>query len=102
MLKEKGIDAIHNTKYNNYPIKTDTYLKSRNTVQNILSQNKNITKIIDIHRDSYSDKETTASTIEIRKKALEQNYRPLIIDGIRKVMNGDTTLEELNRQLIIY
>lgn len=43
-----------------------------------------------------------ASTIEIRNKALEQNYKPLVIDGIKKVLNGDTTLEELNRQLILY
>lgn len=43
-----------------------------------------------------------ASTIEIKNKALEQNYRPLVIDGIRKVLNGDTTLEELNKQLILY
>ena len=43
-----------------------------------------------------------ASTIEIRKKAQEQNYKPLVIDGIRKIMNGETTLEELNRQLILY
>lgn len=43
-----------------------------------------------------------ASTIEIRKKALEQNYRPLVIDGIKKILHGDTTLEELNRQLILY
>ena len=43
-----------------------------------------------------------ASTIEIRKKAQEQNYKPLVIGGIRKIMNGETTLEELNRQLILY
>ena len=43
-----------------------------------------------------------ASTIEIRDKALEQNYKPLVIDGISKILNGDTTLEELNRQLILY
>ena len=43
-----------------------------------------------------------ASSIEIRNKALEQNFRPLIVDGIRKILAGDTTLEELNRKLIIY
>ncbi len=43
-----------------------------------------------------------ASTIEIRKEALEQSYKPLVVDGIRKILNGDTTLEELNRQLILY
>ncbi len=43
-----------------------------------------------------------AATIEIKEKAIEQNYRPLIVDGINKVLKGYTTLEELNRQLIIY
>lgn len=43
-----------------------------------------------------------ASTIEIRNKALEQNYRPLVVDGLHKVLGGYTTLEELNRQLVLY
>lgn len=43
-----------------------------------------------------------ASTIEIRNKALEQEYKPLVIDGIHKVLNGYTTLDELNKQLILY
>ena len=43
-----------------------------------------------------------ASTMEIRSKALEQNYRPLVIDGINKVLKGTTTLDELNRQLVLY
>ena len=43
-----------------------------------------------------------ASTIEIRQKAYGENYKPLVVDGIRKILNGDTTLEELNRQLILY
>ena len=43
-----------------------------------------------------------ASTLEIRNKALEQNYKPLVMDGIKKVLNGSTILDELNRQLILY
>ncbi len=43
-----------------------------------------------------------ASSFEIRKKALETGYEPFIIDGIRKVINGVTTLDELNKKLIIY
>ena len=43
-----------------------------------------------------------ASTIEIRDRALKQRYKPLIVDGINKVLDGVTNLEELNRQLIIY
>ena len=43
-----------------------------------------------------------ASTIDIRKKAIEENYRPLVVDGIKKVLAGDTTLEEVNKKLLIY
>lgn len=42
-----------------------------------------------------------ASSIEIRNKALEKNYRPLAVDGIKKVLMGITTLEELNNKLLI-
>ena len=42
------------------------------------------------------------SSIEIRKKALEQEYRPLVIDGINKVIAGATNLDELNKKLLIY
>ena len=42
------------------------------------------------------------SSIEIRKKALEQSYRPLVVDGIHKVIQGYTNLDEINRKLLIY
>lgn len=42
------------------------------------------------------------SSIEIRKIALQQGYRPLVVDGIRKVIEGYTTLEELNKKLLFY
>ena len=43
-----------------------------------------------------------ASSMELRKKALEENYRPLIVDGIKKVLKGETTLEELNKKLVFF
>ncbi len=43
-----------------------------------------------------------ASSMEIRKTALEIGYRPLIIDGFQKVLEGITTLDELNNKLAIY
>lgn len=43
-----------------------------------------------------------ASSIEIRKEALKGKYRPLVVDGLHKVLNGTTTLEELNNKLVIY
>lgn len=43
-----------------------------------------------------------ASSIEIRDEALKGSYKPLIIDGLNKVLDGKTVLEELNNKLIIY
>lgn len=42
------------------------------------------------------------SSIEIRKKAMEKDYKPLIVDGVNKVLSGFTNLNELNKKLIIY
>ena len=42
------------------------------------------------------------SSIEIRKKAMEKDYRPLVIDGVTKVLKGETNLNELNKKLIIF
>jgi type IV pilus assembly protein PilB len=43
-----------------------------------------------------------ASTLEIRSEALKQGYKPLVVDGIYKVLDGITTLDELNNQLVIF
>ena len=43
-----------------------------------------------------------ASTLEIRDEALKHGYKPLLVDGIAKVVEGITTLEELNSKLLFY
>ena len=43
-----------------------------------------------------------ASTIEIREEALKEGYKPLIVEGLRRVLDGTTTLEELNSKLLFY
>ncbi len=43
-----------------------------------------------------------ASSIEIRKEALKGTYRPLVIDGLNKILTGYTTLDELNKKLRIF
>ena len=43
-----------------------------------------------------------ASSIEIKKKALELGYKPFVTDAVNKVIEGITTLDEINRKLIIY
>ena len=42
------------------------------------------------------------SSFDIRNKALEQGFVPLAVDGINKVLNGLTTLEEVNKKVSIY
>lgn len=41
-------------------------------------------------------------SIEIRNAALKGEYKPLIIDGLQKVLDGITNLKELNNKLAIY
>ncbi|MCI8361855.1 MAG: type II/IV secretion system protein [Clostridia bacterium] len=43
-----------------------------------------------------------ASSMEIRNEALKGEYKPLLVDGLYKVLEGMTTLKELNNQLVIY
>ena len=72
-------------------------------------QDNEVTGII---RTLYTEKSITedirelivqsASSMEIRKRALEEGYRPLAVDGIKKVLNGITTLEELNNKILMY
>lgn len=42
------------------------------------------------------------STLEIKREAAKYGYKPLITDGIQKVIDGITTLDELNNKLVIY
>lgn len=42
------------------------------------------------------------SSLEIKRMAENSNYRPLAVDGLAKVVNGITTLSELNKKLMLY
>lgn len=43
-----------------------------------------------------------ASSLELRNEALKTGYKPLVVDGLYKILNGITTLDELNNQLVIF
>ncbi len=43
-----------------------------------------------------------APSMDIRRKAIEQGYKPLIVDGIKKVLRGETTIDELNKKLLFF
>ena len=61
-----------------------------------------IFEILDITEEIKEAIMNGKSSIDIRKEALQQSYKPLVVDGIRKVIQGITTLDELNRKLLIY
>ena len=42
------------------------------------------------------------SSIEIKKIAEKYDYKPIIVDALRKVVDGIVTLEEVNKKLRIY
>ncbi len=43
-----------------------------------------------------------ASSLKIRDLASQQGYRPLIVDALNKVLDGVTTLEEVDKRLVLY
>lgn len=43
-----------------------------------------------------------ASSLEIKNEALKLGYKPLVVDGINKVIDGVTNLAEINKKLLIY
>ena len=61
-----------------------------------------IFEILDITDDIKELIMNGASSIEIKKHALQENYRPLSVDGINKVIAGITNLDELNRKILMF
>ena len=59
-------------------------------------------EILDINDEVKELISRDASTIEIKKKALEFEYKPFVVDAMSKVLEGITTLDEVNKELIIY
>lgn len=43
-----------------------------------------------------------SSPLKIKELALNKGYKPLVVDGVQKVLKGITTLEELNKKLAIF
>ena len=43
-----------------------------------------------------------ASSLKIKETAIKQGYRPLVVDAIQKVLDGISTLEEVNNKLAFY
>lgn len=61
-----------------------------------------IFEVLDVTDEIKEEIMNGKSSLEIRREALKQNYKPLVVDGINKIIQGHTTLEELNKKLLIY
>lgn len=61
--------------------------KGRLAIMEILKMNADLDDLI-AHR---------ASTRDLRKAALERGFAPLVEDGLRRVLDGSTTLDEVSR-----
>ncbi len=61
-----------------------------------------IFEILDLNDELKEMVMSGKSSLEIRQEALKHGYRPLVVDGINKIIAGKTTLEELNKKLLIY
>ncbi len=107
-FSEKEIEIINKIgeKYN---VKFD--LKGKKTYEAVGCKHCNqsgyldrigIFEILNINDEIKELISNNSSSMEIRKAALELGYKPLIVDGIYKVLSGVTTLEELNNKLVIY
>lgn len=42
------------------------------------------------------------STLAIREQAFKQGYKPLVVEGIKRAVEGVTTMDELNNKLLFY
>ena len=107
-INERDLELIHKVEEKN-GVKFD--LKDKKTYEAVGCKNCNgvgyydrigifETLVLDDKlREMIAQDETT---IKIKEQAKESGYRPLIVDGIEKVLNGITTFDELNRKLRIY
>ncbi|MDR1240303.1 MAG: stage II sporulation protein P [Oscillospiraceae bacterium] len=58
VLKEKGINCVHDKTIHDYPNYNNSYVRSSATVRKNLKKNPSIKIIVDVHRDSLGDFET--------------------------------------------
>lgn len=54
-LKKKGIDVIHDRSINDYPSYNDSYNKTGEKIEKHLADDKDITFVLDIHRDAVGE-----------------------------------------------
>ena len=59
-------------------------------------------EILELTEDMKAAISDGASSLKVREIALQEGYRPLHIDALKKVVDGRFTLDEVNKKLAIY
>lgn len=98
----KKIGEKYHTKFNLEGAKTYDAVGCDKCNNSGYYQRTGIFEVLNIDEDIRALIMEGKSSIEIRKAALEKEYRPLIVDGVNKVIKGETNLNELNKKLIIF
>ena len=61
-----------------------------------------IFEVMIINNETKSLIANNASILEIRNEAIKNGYVPLVMDGISRILDGTTSLQELNNKLALY
>lgn len=81
ILRNKGVEVIHNITYHDYPSYNGSYDRSLQTIENILEQNKDIKIVIDLHRDAVGDGSSYGPTVKINGQSVAQMMLVIGTDG---------------------
>ena len=98
----KKIGEKYNTQFNLSGAKTYDAVGCDKCNNSGYYQRTGIFEVLNIDEDIRALIMEGKSSIEIRKVALGKEYKPLIVDGVNKVIKGETNLNELNKKLIIF
>lgn len=71
-LKKQKFNVTHNRTKHDYPAYTGSYSRSLETIEKILSKQKNTDILFDVHRDAVGNKGTYAPTVKIKGEEVAQ------------------------------
>lgn len=99
--EEERIRVEHDTGYENLPLRSDSYtlwsgIKDANNPEGF-SGRQGIFEVIDISKEIQDLISSGASDNRIEEVVAQQGVLTMQQDGYFKVLNGDTTIEEVNR-----
>jgi len=80
LLEGKGYSVIHESGYYDLPVVSGAYDRARVKLKDLVAENEEVDLLIDVHRDSLSEFEHEASTVEINGEKVAQLRFVLGID----------------------